>query len=236
MRNTYFQFKKFRIDQDFDGLGVTTDACILGAWAGTNDASSLLDIGTGTGLLTLMQLQKNEHLQVDAIEISQEAAAQAGKNFRNSPWSNKIKLFHSSLEDFMQSNEQEYDVIISNPPFFKNHTKSQNKTKDYALHDDELPMESLLSGIAKHLKKTGRAYVMYPYHESLAFERMLLQKGISIMAELLIYNKANTPVFRRIMVIGKERSPCVSDELMIRIAGSYSQEFIRLLKPFYLHL
>lgn len=118
MPNTYFQFKQFRIDQDQTAMKVTTEACILGAWVDEQiPPQTVLDIGTGTGLLALMLAQKFPQAEIDAVEIDQGAFTQAHANFHSSPWPERLQVFHQRIQDFDPG--KKYDLIISNPPFFK---------------------------------------------------------------------------------------------------------------------
>ncbi|MEM8894752.1 MAG: methyltransferase [Bacteroidota bacterium] len=143
MPNTYFDFKQFRVDQGQSGMKVTTEGCILGAWARFNQPKRILDIGTGTGLLSLMLAQRYPTGIIDAVELDEKAAQQAKQNFRKSPWSSKLTAHHCCIKDFEAVNGRCYDLIICNPPFFKNDLKSTNSQKAKAIHNDNLS-QSLL--------------------------------------------------------------------------------------------
>src|SRR5688572_25058776 len=140
MPNTYFQFKQFTIHQDRSAMKVTTDACLFGAWCATEinqDNKRLLDIGTGTGLLSLMIAQKNK-LLIDAVEIEEQAAVQAVENVKASPWKESVHVIHKNIRDF--NSEKKYNYIISNPPFYENELSGERMEKNIAHHDAGLKM------------------------------------------------------------------------------------------------
>ncbi|MFN6040025.1 MAG: tRNA1(Val) (adenine(37)-N6)-methyltransferase, partial [Bacteroidota bacterium] len=119
MGSSVFRFKKFSIHQDFCAMKVGTDSVILGSWANTYQAKTCLDIGTGTGLLSLMMAQKGIE-KITAIDIDESACLQATWNVQNSIFKNHIEIINQSFQDFCIGHLKKYDHIISNPPFFKN--------------------------------------------------------------------------------------------------------------------
>src|SRR5262245_58656662 len=145
MPNSYFQFKQFVIHQEHCAMKVTTDGCLFGAWVAASKAGNaaagkhVLDIGTGTGLLSLMYAQKHPHAQIDAIEIDEAAAQQAADNFAASPWQKRLQLIHSDIKDYRPSHP--YDTIISNPPFYENQLSSGNAKKNMAHHSSSIGLE-----------------------------------------------------------------------------------------------
>ncbi|MEM9340902.1 MAG: methyltransferase, partial [Bacteroidota bacterium] len=166
MPNTYFQFKKFRIDQVRSGMKVTTDSCLFGAWIANHikkhhpEPSKVLDIGTGTGLLALMMGQVTQNTRIDAIEMNEESFCEAKENFENSKWSDRLAAYHTSIQNFQP--QEKYDLIICNPPFFKDNLKGAKRNKNQAIHNDSLSIDDLSKGINELLTRDGSAYVMYP--------------------------------------------------------------------------
>ena len=171
-----FRLQQFSIDQSLSGMKVCSDSLLFGAIIPVKDAKNILDIGTGTGLLTLMQAQKISALNslspfyITAIELTEAAAIEADRNFKNSPWSNSIELIHQSIQNFTQNwqegdNKKEtFDLIISNPPFFADHqrTNLNNELRGLARHTDSLSYAELLFSISVLLSDDGRAYVLLP--------------------------------------------------------------------------
>ena len=186
-RGSYFQFKEFTIHQDKCAMKVCTDACILGAWvANTIEASSIkniLDIGCGTGLLSLMLAQKIE-ASIEAIEINLDAANQATENISNSPWSENIQVIHTSLQNFISS--KKYDLIISNPPFYEDDLRSGDEHKNAAKHDTALKLVELILFVKDHLADKGIFAVLLPFQRVNYFEKRVNEYGLFIQEKLLI--------------------------------------------------
>ena len=145
MPNPYFRFKKFTVYHDRCAMKVGTDGVLLGAWVNVS-GDNILDIGTGTGLISLMMAQRNEKAVIDAIDIDSDAVSQAKDNIGNSPFSNRINSWNASLQEFSSKVEKRYDVIVSNPPFFVQSLKSPNKERSVARHTDSLPVADLIKG------------------------------------------------------------------------------------------
>ncbi|MGN6568280.1 MAG: tRNA1(Val) (adenine(37)-N6)-methyltransferase, partial [Flavipsychrobacter sp.] len=143
MSNQYFQFKQFRIEQDKCAMKVSTDACIQGAWTPIHDhVRHVLDIGTGTGLLSLMLAQRDPRMHIDAVELDEQAATQAKENIVSSPFSERIDIIHGDAKEY-QANQQ-YDLIICNPPFFQNSLLGDNSKRNTARHTLSFSYEDLL--------------------------------------------------------------------------------------------
>lgn len=236
MANNYFQFKQFTVNQEKCSMKVCTDACVFGGWvaAWIADLANCLDIGTGTGLLTLMLAQKT-NLDIDAVEIEKDAFDQAKENFTNSPWSERLKVFHSDIKKFTPS--KKYALIISNPPFFENDLKSEVKNKNIAKHDDELNLQELVEVVEKNLDASGFFAVLLPYHRVSFFERLANENEFYLQQRLLIKQTPSHNFFRGILLFGKQKITPATKELAIKkIDGSYTDEFRELLKDYYLHL
>ncbi|MGB3005267.1 MAG: methyltransferase, partial [Chitinophagaceae bacterium] len=163
MSNSFFQFKQFTIHQDKCAMKVTTDSCLFGAWAAEQvhnleiEVNNILDIGTGTGLLSLM-LAQNCNAAIDAIEIDKQTATQATENVQVSPFSEKIKIHFADVHQF--GFEKKYNIIISNPPFYENELKSEYKKKNIAHHNEGLLLKDLLTIIHKQLLPSGSFYLL----------------------------------------------------------------------------
>lgn len=240
MPNTYFQFKQFTVHHDRCAMKVTTDSCVFGAWCaqqiknGTTGNKTLLDIGTGTSLLSLMIAQKND-LLIDAVEIDTDAAAQAKENITSSPWKNNITVFHNDILSFQPN--KKYDFIISNPPFYENELASGKHKKDLAHHSYGLSLAQLLYFIKNHLAADGQFFLLLPYKRMKETEDLILKHELFIHTKLIVQQSVTHSPFR--IVIKASRKNIPSNEVHLSITDEnrhYTQDFIALLKDYYLHL
>jgi tRNA1Val (adenine37-N6)-methyltransferase len=242
MANSWFSFKQFTIHQDRCAMKVTTDACLFGAWiasyveTNTKQAGSLLDIGAGSGLLSLMLAQKVPY-RIDSVEIDPEACRQAGENAEASPWPGKIKVHHADIKSFTPG--LQYDLIVSNPPFYENELKSGNSKKNIAHHSEVLPLEDLLSVISKLLLPGGRFFLLLPYKRNNEINEVFKKYALHVTDKIMVRQSIAHDYFR-IMIAGtsgKEQSTLKTGELAVTgEGGNYTPEFIALLKEYYLYL
>lgn len=225
-------------------MKVTTDGCLFGAWVAklvhsdTMTVDSILDIGTGTCLLPLMFAQKNPGAIIDAIEIDKEAAEQAQENILNSPWTDRINIIHGDVKEFQVL--QQYDVIISNPPFYENELKSGNNKKNKAHHDEGLLLDDLLLIIQRNLKPKGVFYLLLPYKRNHEIEPCIANNKLAISHKTFVKQSTEHNYFR-ILLSGKhlenKKEDFDTNEIAIRNEKQdYTPEFIDLLKDYYLHL
>jgi tRNA1Val (adenine37-N6)-methyltransferase len=236
MPNTYFQFKQFRVEQGNCAMKVCTDSCLFGAYIDVQQAAHILDIGAGTGLLSLMAAQQSDAV-IDAVEINPEAATQARENFCNSKWSNRLNLYPSSLQEFAKSNTQIYDVILSNPPFFLASLKSGVAAKDTAKHTGELLFEDILGFAKDHLAANGKLYLLLPPREANHFAELAKTYNLYLNETLAVYTYKDGQCIRHIQTYSF--SPVSAPKLKaidIRQADkvTYTTEFSSLLKEYYL--
>ncbi|HSN49268.1 MAG TPA: methyltransferase, partial [Flavobacterium sp.] len=161
-----FSFKQFSIKQDQCAMKIGTDGVLLGAWTPIeNNPNSILDIGTGTGIIALMLAQRSSANQIDALEIDENAYEQSVDNFENSPWSDRLFCYHAGLDEFVEEPEDEYDLIVSNPPFHTEDYYSNNEQRDLARFQDAMPFEDLIEAAALLLSENGIFAVIIPYKE-----------------------------------------------------------------------
>jgi tRNA1Val (adenine37-N6)-methyltransferase len=242
MANSFFQFKQFIIHQDRCGMKVTTDACLFGSLLPTSSGGEgekkILEIGTGTGLLSLMYAQKNLSANIDAIEVDKEAYEQAKENFASSPWNNRINIIHGDVKTFPF--EKNYDLIISNPPFYENELKSDNAKRNIALHNEGLLLEELLDTIKKNLKSDGRFYLLFPYKRNNEIDKLFTSKELAINHKAFVRQSTDHGYFR-IIIAGTHQQEIETEFSTSEISiwnneQQYTAEFIALLKDYYLHL
>jgi len=169
MSNPYFQFKKFTVWHDKCAMKVGTDGVLLGAWATVFHADnckkiSVLDVGTGTGLIAMIIAQRNENAYIDALDIDNDAFIQAVENVERSPFKGRINVIRKSL--FEYSTEKQYDLIVSNPPFFKNSLKCPDEKRSVARHNDSLPLKQFIEHAVTMLSEDGRIALILPMQQS----------------------------------------------------------------------
>ncbi|MBC5775219.1 methyltransferase [Pontibacter sp. KCTC 32443] len=238
MANSYFQFKQFRVEQGNCAMKVCTDSCLFGAMVDVRQAKRILDIGTGTGLLSLMVAQRSE-ASIDAVEINTEAATQAAENFALSPWQDRLQLHPVSLQEFAKYNQQYYDVILSNPPFFLASLKSGNAAKDSAKHTGDLFFEDILAFAQKHLTPEGKLYILLPPPEARHFAELATDHQLYLAGTTEVFTYINGQCIRHIQTYTfvEQPSPTIN-QLHIREADkvTYTSEFTELLRHYYLHL
>ena len=220
-------------------MKVCTDACILGAWtANTIKASSInniLDIGCGTGLLSLMLAQKIGAC-IEAIEINQDAANQAAENISNTAWAKNIKVIHTSLQNFIPL--KKYDLIISNPPFYEDDLRSEDENKNAAKHDTTLKLEELILFVNEHLADKGTFAVLLPFQRVNYFEKMVNEHGLFIQEKLFIKQSPQHDFFRAVIFVSKQeaQSPLTIELVIHDNERQYTPPFQSLLKDYYLKL
>jgi len=222
-------------------MKVTTDSCFFGAWAAEEikNASStiknILDIGTGTGLLSLMIAQKND-VNIDAVEIDAEAAAQAKENVKNSPWKDRIKIFVEDIVSFPLA--KQYDCIVCNPPFYEKELASSEGKRNIAHHSEQLTISQVLNIIAAGLKPDGIFFLMYPFKRRQEVEGLMKQYNLHAASTVILQQSVQHSPFRVILMGKKERTD-TRNTVPISIMDEhqhYTKPFVDLLKDYYLYL
>ena len=250
MANTFFQCKQFIVHQEHTAMKVCTDACLFGAWLSKEseivNANSILDIGTGTGLLSLMIAQAtNENTNITAVEIEPNAAAEAKKNIELSHWANRISIIQNSIQTFSktiqgQAKTNQFDCIVTNPPFFEADLLSPNNQKNLAAHSVALPWEELLKEVASLLIEEGTYYVLIPALRAYTMQKLATQNGLSLVAEVVVMNAPQQKPFRVMQKFVKSKQAIqeiARTKFYIKKEDqSYSEVFVQLLAPYYLHL
>jgi tRNA1Val (adenine37-N6)-methyltransferase len=246
MPNPFFKFKQFTVYHDRCAMKVTTDSCFFGAWTAgeikNSNADSyrekirnVLDIGTGTGVLSLMVAQYNE-VEIDAVEIDGETAGQANENVESSPWRNRIRIYNSDILSFRP--QKKYDCIISNPPFYENELASHLIKKNIAHHSQQLTIAQVLNFINTYLNDEGLFFLMFPFKRKEEVERMVAQNELHIINSIILHQSVKHTPFRVVIkgsrkniVSGQQTSISIWDE-----SQEYTTAFITLLKDYYLNL
>lgn len=245
MSNHWFQFKEFKIYQDKCGMKVSTDACIQGAVAARFIRSfpikNVLDIGTGTGLLSIMLAQQNPEILVDAIDIDENAIEQAIENFSNSPWAKTLNSIHISLAEwhlFSMKNEKRYDFIISNPPFFDKSLHAKTHLRNQARHSFMLNKNELFLAVADLLSDQGIFCVLYPFDSFQQIVNIAKENYLYLIKTIEVQPTLSKNPNRIIAFFSKnEKNTLISEKLIIyESAGIYTEAFRNMLSEYYLYL
>ena len=234
-----FQFKQFTVQQDRCAMKIGTDSVLLGAWCPIdNNPFSVLDIGAGTGILSLMLAQRSNAEQIDSLEIDENAYEQCVDNFENSPWSDRLFCFHAGLDEFIEEPEEEYDLIISNPPFYSEDYKSDNVQRDLARFQDALPFENLVEAADLLLSENGIFAVIIPFKEEEKFIEFCTKVELYPVKITRVKGSQNTPIVRSLLAFKRyELATLIVDELIIETARHhYTDDYIELTKEFYLKM
>ena len=236
--NTAFKFKQFTIHQDQCAMKIGTDAVLLGAWANVeNHPFSVLDIGAGTGVISLMLAQRCHAEHIDAIEIDANAYEQCVSNFESSPWGNRLFCYHASLEEFVEEIEDKYDLMVSNPPFYSVDYKSGNEQRDLARFEDALPFKHLIESASKLLSDNGRFSVIIPFQEE---EKLIaLASDVNLFPNRILRVKGNSEseIKRSLLEFSFQDNDVQIDNLTIETQRhQYTPEYINLTKDFYLKM
>ena len=238
-----FTFKQFQVNQDRCAMKIGTDGVLLGAWTPLiNNPFNVLDIGAGTGILSLMLAQRSNAAPnnvgiIDAIEIDEDAYEQCVENFEASPWGDKLFCFHVGLDEFVDEPEDEYDLIISNPPFYTDDYKTDNTSRDLARFEDALPFEELIEAAALLLSDNGLFSVIIPYKEEERFVAMCKELDLFPLKITRVKGTPTSEIKRSLLAFCRMEQTPLIDELVIEIyRHNYTSEYIELTKEFYLKM
>ena len=236
MSNSFFKFKQFTISQAQASMKVTTDSCLFGAWVSknlSNKTETLLDIGAGTALLSLMIAQEN-NCSIDAVEIEPAAAAEAKENVEASSWKERISVLEADITSLPL---KKYNCIVSNPPFYENDLKAPSHEKNIAHHSQELTLDELVKIIRAHLNEPGEFFLLLPYRRRAEVLGLMENAGLFAW-ELVQVSHSAKHAPTRLMIMGGlvKRSMMESNFFINDSTGKYSPDFMDLLKDYYLYI
>jgi len=233
MGNSWFQFQQFRIHQDRCAMKISTDAVLLGALANADDPKRVLDIGTGTGVISLMLAQRFPDAYITAVELDSDAAEQAGENFRESPFSERLLVKNQRFQDFPE--DQLFDLIVSNPPYFPDHLKSHDSKRNQALHTDALAFEELIEKAQKLLEKEGKIWIILPPRQMEDFIALAEKVGLYPYRKVFVRDIETKPLIRMILGFSPQHLDPTVEELMIKKEqGTFSDAYSNLISGFLL--
>ncbi len=229
-------------------MKIGTDGVLLGAWASLeHDPQSILDVGTGTGVIALMLAQRSSADLIDALEIDEDAYEQAVENFENSDWGDRLFCYHAAFEEFVEEmqEEEEYDLIISNPPYYPplpaaSPPEGENpisEPRKIARFNDALPFDQLLEGVSRLLSKNGRFCVIFPRQEEKSFLELARHFNLFPQRITRVKGSPQTQEKRSLVALGFQEKNFEPQSLIIETARhEYTPEYIELVKGFYLKM
>lgn len=238
MSSLPFKFKEFSVNQDQCAMKIGTDGVLLGAWTSVkNNPFSVLDIGSGTGVLSLMIAQRSFAENIEAIEIDADAYEQCAENFENSPWADRLFCYHASLLEFVEEIDDKFDLIICNPPFYSEDYKTENKSRDLARFNDAMPFEHLIFAVANLLSSNGLFSVVIPVKEESKFIELTSKSGLFTNRILHIKGHPNSEIKRSLLEFSFTKNKTTTSQLVIETARhQYTDDYIQLTKDFYLKM
>lgn len=231
-----FRFKQFSILQNKSAMKIGTDGVLLGAWCPLNNVSKILDIGTGTGLLSLMLAQRSSETFIDAVEIDESAAQEAAQNFKNSKWSSRLQIFSMPLQQMQIVNK--YDLIVCNPPYYTDTYQANNAERTLARHVGQLSFQELLKITSNFLATNGTCAFIIPYKEEGGFIKLAEKEGLYIAKITRVKGREQVAIKRSLLYFTKKTPQvCKVNELVIEIERhQYTTDYINLTKEFYLKM
>ena len=238
MANPYFQFKKFTVRHDKCAIKVGTDAVLLGAWTDATSCKSILDVGTGTGIIALMLAQRSTAC-IEAIDIDKEACMQAEENVIASPFAERIKVIHASYSKFAGlATQKKYDLIVSNPPYFIHSLKCPDNKRSIARHTDSLPLSELIEYSRSLLSSSGRIALVLPYEQLKDIKIIAHKNSLFVCRQTDVIPVPGAQPKRLLIELSatdtdiKKRNTLIIEEAR----HQYTPEYIALAKDFYLKM
>jgi len=232
-----FSFKQFTVFHDKCAMKVGTDGVLLGAWADAQQTTQILDIGTGSGLIALMLAQRCK-ADITGIDIDKNAVIQAKINTENSIWANRINIIESDLKEFCNTSNHRFDLIVSNPPFFKNSLETPELARTIARHATSDFHNEIINSANKLLTNDGKLCLILPVNEGNECIRFAQRNGLNCSKKITVFPKPNSEAKRLLIEFSKQKATCFESEITIESPDRhcYTNEFIALVKDFYLKL
>lgn len=234
-----FKFKQFTVQDQQSAMKIGTDAVLLGAWCPVDDnPKTILDIGAGTGILSLMLAQRSNASHIDAIEIDEDAYEECVENFENAIWNDRLYCYHAGLDEFVDDPEEEYDIIVCNPPFFAADFKTKDAARDLARFQDAMPFENLVEAANLLLSENGIFAVIIPFNEEERFINLCACLELFPIKVTRVRGSHTTPIVRSLLAFKRFEIPVIlADELVVEInRHEYTDEYIALTQDFYLKM
>lgn len=244
MQEEIFRFKQFSINQAGSAMKVGTDGVLLGAWVSLeHEPDSILDVGTGSGMLSLMMAQRSSAELIDAVEIDPAAYEQAVENFEASPWGDRLFCYHASFQEFAEEMDEAYDLILSNPPYYDDQDKTgggdrlTDPSRRRARFSSNLDKAAFFRGANTLLSDTGRVAVVVPHADHQDWVKTADQFALHLRRITQVRGRKELPLKRSLMEFSRMETEIVEDELVIEIDRHvYTEAYIDLTRDFYLKM
>ncbi len=233
-----FYCKEFQVLQEANKMKVNTDAMLLGAWSSVASKKSILDIGTGTGIIALMLAQRNSEASITGIEIEEKSAEEARDNFMSSPWSDKMKILCQPIQEYSRESDSKFDLLVSNPPFFSGGTMSLNENKNNVKHTIRLSHGDLLIGVSRLIEEGGHFDVILPYLEGERFIELAERYNLFPERITEVRSRPSTSIERLLISFSDNRIECERETLIMFQSGTEripTDEYKSLLGSYYLN-
>ena len=239
--NSLFQFKEFAVKQDKTAMKVGTDGVLLGAWCSIECfPDTILDIGSGTGLLSLMIAQRTDAMTIDAVEVDENAYEQTVENFEESDWGDRLYCYNANFKEFVieiVEEEETYDLIVSNPPFYTDDFETNDAARNKARFASSLPFNDLISGVSKILSAKGKFVVVIPFKEEQNFIRIAEQNLLFLNRVCHVKGNPTSEIKRSLLEFSFHQTAIKKENLTIEFERhQYTEDYINLTKYFYLKM
>jgi tRNA1Val (adenine37-N6)-methyltransferase len=239
--NKPFRFKEFTVHQDKTAMKVGTDGVLLGAWCKTeNYPDTILDIGSGTGVISLMLAQRCDAMTIDAVELDESAYEQTVDNFEKSDWGDRLYCYNATFQEFaneISEEEETYDLIVSNPPFYTDDFETEDTSRNKARFTSSLSFEDLLKGVSKILSNSGTFSVILPFKEDENFINLAKQNELFLNRACTIQGNSTSEIKRSLLEFSFQEIEIKREHLIIETSRhKYTEEYINLTKDFYLKM
>lgn len=236
-----FKFKQFTVKQDRCAMKIGTDGVLLGAWTPVaQNPFSILDIGTGTGVIALMLAQRCDAELVDALELDEDAYEQAVDNFEASPWGDRLFCYHAHLYEFATEIEDTYDLITCNPPFFEGNVpqaEQQGSAREQARFEESMPFELLVASVNQLLNPDGLFSVVIPFNREQEFIDLAALGNLFPQKITHVKGNAQVEAKRSLLLFSRTQTTPQKDELIIEISRHhYTEAYQELVKDFYIKM
>lgn len=236
-----FEFKEFTVHQDKTAMKVGTDAVLLGAWCNLGDfPDTMLDVGSGTGVISLMLAQRSDAMTIDAVEVDGDAYQQTVENFEQSDWGDRLFCYNASFVEFaeeMSEEEEEYDIIVSNPPFYTDNYETEDLARNKARFTSSLSFEELLKGVSEILSENGRFSTIIPFKEEVDFIKLAKKHNLYLNRVCRVKGNPMSEIKRSLLELSFTESSIQEEELIIETKRhQYTDAYINLTKDFYLKM